>query len=749
MRWSLVTASLCAFAAAYLPATAGARVRSNTQARLPNNLYTADLTGDGVAEFLAVKDDKILVADTTFNPRGMIYTKVGKNIKRMITGSFGGGAKEQVCAVVYNGLFTNDSIICYGTDPNNTTLWWWFTQDSILSDSEEAIVGDFDGNGRDDILVYNAGSGTVRMYTVSGNAFFGAMAGFAPGNLVNIANAQVYAGELSRGAGSRRDDVIVYWPNSGQLARYEAVTDGGGFKTFWWAFTTYAGAVSASEDLAIANVDGDNTEDLVLRNRTSGTYRFLATEWGSGYLTAINNVLVGQLNNSTTARMYWSHLKQIPNESGGLVRDDALIYDTNAQWFVRSDGRFDGTRFTYYWVYTQWALNLDDDRDGDGIKTLHELGGYDANNDGVSDEFLPSYGVSPFVRDVLVEVDWMAADPNQGETLSHQPDNAAVNNAIAEYAKGGINLHVLVSNQISHTTTLGSMDIFGQYQWGDFDTIKNANFARSRVPFFHYCVFGHFYGGGGTSSGISRGIGGSDFLVTHGGFGDHRGSAGQQTGTFLHELGHNMGLHHGGTDDTNFKPNFLSIMNYQYQFDGIMKDGVRQWLYSELLTSALNEGSLSEWNGVTATQPGGHVWRVLYNGAWTNVNLSIDWNMNGYFQSGVSRDINGDNGIGTLAGSPNEYGMLNFRGGSVGSAGAAAGESPTADYTRQDQPISALTAHHHKPVKMDELDITTYEKKVRPHFAKIAEADLGKHQHAVPVLQPLELDPIMNDPSRR
>ncbi len=36
-------------------------------------------------------------------------------------------------------------------------------------------------------------------------------------------------------------------------------------------------------------------------------------------------------------------------------------------------------------------------------------------------------------------------------------------------------------------------------------------------------------------------------------------------GTIMHELGHNLGLLHGGTDDTNCKINYVSVMNYNRQ----------------------------------------------------------------------------------------------------------------------------------------------------------------------------------------
>lgn len=35
--------------------------------------------------------------------------------------------------------------------------------------------------------------------------------------------------------------------------------------------------------------------------------------------------------------------------------------------------------------------------------------------------------------------------------------------------------------------------------------------------------------------------------------------------TFIHELGHNLGLRHGGDEDVNLKPNYVSTMNYLYE----------------------------------------------------------------------------------------------------------------------------------------------------------------------------------------
>ena len=48
-------------------------------------------------------------------------------------------------------------------------------------------------------------------------------------------------------------------------------------------------------------------------------------------------------------------------------------------------------------------------------------------------------------------------------------------------------------------------------------------------------------------------------------FRDTVGSTKEQSGTFMHELGHNLGLRHGGETTTNGIPNYPSIMSYSRQ----------------------------------------------------------------------------------------------------------------------------------------------------------------------------------------
>lgn len=144
-------------------------------------------------------------------------------------------------------------------------------------------------------------------------------------------------------------------------------------------------------------------------------------------------------------------------------------------------------------------------------------------------------------------------------------------------------------------------------------TGSNASLMR---PYMHYCVFVNSIGGNG-SSGYSLGsrspldgLPGDLFVVALGQYRTlvparflRRG----EVGTFLHELGHNLGLSHGGTKPrphTNYKPNYLSVMNYHHQFGfyrlaGTSAQSFDYWDYSRAGSgNSLHEKRLDEAQGI-------------------------------------------------------------------------------------------------------------------------------------------------------
>ena len=126
--------------------------------------------------------------------------------------------------------------------------------------------------------------------------------------------------------------------------------------------------------------------------------------------------------------------------------------------------------------------------------------------------------------------------------------------------------------------------------------------------------------------------------MTLGGWNDGNGGTdGEKIGTFAHELGHNLGLTHGGSDNTNFKPNHLSIMNYFFQTDGVLRDGKRVYDYQRFALPTLKEYQLREGKGLGGS-PGLRGYTTAF---WLTHDKAqpvpgagaIDWDQNGRIDS--------------------------------------------------------------------------------------------------------------------
>ena len=105
----------------------------------------------------------------------------------------------------------------------------------------------------------------------------------------------------------------------------------------------------------------------------------------------------------------------------------------------------------------------------------------------------------------------------------------------------------------------------------------------------------------------------------------------------MHELGHNLGLHHGGNEPLNYKPNYISVMNYMFQLDSYGTG--RSLDFSGGNHNPLVESNLNENNGIGEAVK--TVWR-LTNGsvAISDGNLAIDWNVDGNIAANVQMNLN-------------------------------------------------------------------------------------------------------------
>ena len=176
----------------------------------------------------------------------------------------------------------------------------------------------------------------------------------------------------------------------------------------------------------------------------------------------------------------------------------------------------------------------------------------------------------------------------------------------------------------------------------EFKSYKAAQFAANRQGYFHYVLLPHRYDTSSASSGQAE-LPGDDMIVSLFCYGSDQYVA----NTVMHELGHNLNLSHGGGDNINHKPNYNSVMNYDYQFSGVDNnctpagDGVLD--FSRGLNAPLDEAHLDERDGIC----GGVPW---------------DWNGNGSFEAQVAQDINGGDGQFYTLNDHNDWANLLFLG---------------------------------------------------------------------------------------
>jgi hypothetical protein len=280
----------------------------------------------------------------------------------------------------------------------------------------------------------------------------------------------------------------------------------------------------------------------------------------------------------------------------------------------------------------------DADTDGDTLFDGDELFGTLSGID------LATMGCSPLRKNALIEVDWFN-EAEGGSNHTHRPTTGAINLLVAVFNSspvtnlcGGNGVGLIIDYGQGGAFTGGNLIAGGDtvVVWdSEFNAYKAVNFAPERNGIFYYSIHAHRYNTPTTgSTGVAE-LNGDDHMVTL----MTSLSDSNISKIMMHEFGHNLGLHHGGFQSLNFKPNYNSVMNYRYTFPGVDVncngggDGVLN--YSIGANASLNENALIETNGIC----GG---------------VDIDWNANAVIDAGpVARNIKCVSGVSVACGTSN------------------------------------------------------------------------------------------------
>jgi len=266
--------------------------------------------------------------------------------------------------------------------------------------------------------------------------------------------------------------------------------------------------------------------------------------------------------------------------------------DSSSDWVLRDTSSMGGAN----------DISCAIDNDQDGIPDCSEVAG--STYAGMD---LYAWGARVNQKDLFVEIDYMSPAGRIGEHVQGMvPQREALDKVVAEFLANGIHIHFDAGdifdqnpgeNPLSYDLGGGGVvpftentifKVFPRSDGADTDPTvadvydyKAQYMGLNRRPLFYYILLAYsqayYTNGVNGSSGVSELLG-NDVLISIGHWGLNRTNAvrtneliNMQAGTLMHEFGHALGLNHGGglSDNENFKPNYLSVMNYTYQLNGL------------------------------------------------------------------------------------------------------------------------------------------------------------------------------------
>ena len=300
---------------------------------------------------------------------------------------------------------------------------------------------------------------------------------------------------------------------------------------------------------------------------------------------------------------------------------------------------------------------------------------------------------------IFLHYDYMAPRSWEPESGNFAPDPEAIDTVVAAFRRRGINLVIDPRHtEIPYTEKLFMSPFGGTLYFNgspcpitlcvNFYDLKARYFQPHGNQQWHYAIFGdlgyNIFGGPDPVrvTGLAE-LDGSNFLVTF----PHELRRhclahapsdvcnDRVAAIFMHELGHNFGLRHGGDEEQNYKTNYMSVMNYQfaggipymasgddYQFGRWIGFGSPQQLseaghivgrrldYSSGDNPTLDENHLDEAIGIGGPVTSNDVtfyWSCDFpitqpctNGLIRVAAGPFDWNYNGIIENDVAADIN-------------------------------------------------------------------------------------------------------------
>ncbi|TGY65652.1 hypothetical protein [Dubosiella muris] len=343
--------------------------------------------------------------------------------------------------------------------------------------------------------------------------------------------------------------------------------------------------------------------------------------------------------------------------------------------------------------------------DGDGLPTSTEINGIKVSNNG------KLIKTDPKTPDIFVQINWVKGvigDTATQTTITKKILYDACDMVAKVFKEHGFNLHIDAGPESKDFVTgklwseYGSLAKELDYKPESFplkdealaDILKDIyedEENKIRMPIFRQCVLLDRFKDDKGTTGLAH-LNGAIFSVAMHALGDlsNDDCVRWLAGTIMHELGHTLGLRHGGTDDVNYKPNYLSVMNYAYQADWQLRTknaagevSFKDYLnYSEYELPEMNKDLLNERDAQNTyfgmiPKKLKMIIKYKYNKdgmrnfwLWDENDRNIDWNRDGIISdSPIKGNIYTSENIKVIPQSTNDWNQIKILNSAVGGFG--------------------------------------------------------------------------------
>ena len=257
---------------------------------------------------------------------------------RLFKGDFNGdGRTDLLC----HDVATGEKWIDYASTTGTFDGGDWYRNGNWCSHAAARLfVGDFNGDGRDDLLCHDIGSGKKWLDLADANGQFNGSDWSRDANWCSHATARLFVGDFN---GDGRDDMLCHDVADGRKWIDYAAANGTFGGTDWSRAANFCNHDTA--ELHVGDFNGDGRADILCHDTDNGEKWIDYADASGRFLGADWNAQLGWCNHNA-ARLF-------VGDANGDTRDDLVCHDvrTGAKWVLYADaaGAFGAS---------QWSVDI-------------------------------------------------------------------------------------------------------------------------------------------------------------------------------------------------------------------------------------------------------------------------------------------------------------------------------------------------------------------------------------------------------